>query len=166
MNRTLEFLARNAALLLAVGLAGLTELIFTVEWSFPTCGMPGYEAESAVYGFPFPYLQWGRVSSLEYVFVPPLYFANLAARTFVFFFVARLAIRKCLPDREGRASVAGVGLLLCIVFSMAQMALVWMGVRNPTSTLVRESWSSYSELRPVGLGTELEYDCSAMNPEP
>ncbi len=168
MDRIIGFLARRATLLAAVGLAGVSELLFTVEWSFPTCGSPGYEPESAVYGFPFPYVQWGRVSSLEDQFVPVLYLANVATWALAWFLVVWALMRLCIPAsaRSQRASVASIGVLLCVVFGAAQLLLVGAGIRNPTSTLTRFSWSSYAELRPVGVGTKPDYDCTPINDEP
>lgn len=168
MDRFAEFLTRHGVLLFAVGLAGASELLFTVEWSFPGCNDLQDGPASAVYGFPFPYLQWTRVSSLEFGFVPQLYLANLGTRTLAAFFVLRALIRRVHPESRAdtRLLMASAGIVLCGAFMLVQAALLCAGFRQPVAALWSTEWSSYTELRPVGLGTSLEYDCSAYDDGP
>ncbi len=145
--------------LLALGLAGFTELLITVEWSFPYCNDQQDGPASAVYGFPFPYLQWGGVSSLEFEFVPQLYALNLALQTALVFFLVRTVARRMWPTKE-RLPMAAVGLLFCAGFLLIKLLLISSGVRHPRASLTDGTWDSYTELRPVGLAASLEYYCT------
>jgi hypothetical protein len=69
-----------------LGLAALAtalwaDLLFAIGWTFEACApVPGtnYGFGEAGYGLPFPYMQWGGGSSLEYVWIPGIFATNLA----------------------------------------------------------------------------------------
>ncbi|MBV1857349.1 MAG: hypothetical protein KUG77_02980 [Nannocystaceae bacterium] len=165
MNRCKQLLVRYPVFWLAAGLAGVTELIFTVEWSFAGCSELEDGPFVAVYGFPFPYLRWGGASSFEYSFVPALYVANVVLRAVVWFFALRPLVRRLAPisAQARRSSISVAGGLLCAVFVIVNGLLLSVGVRNPVWSLRPSGWESYSELRPVGLGTSLPYLCTPLS---
>src|SRR6187399_2755691 len=72
-----SFPPKLAALALALGASSLLEVLCTVEWSYPYCSNQDSGPAFAVTGMPLPYMHYSGVSSLEYLFMPHVYAANL-----------------------------------------------------------------------------------------
>jgi hypothetical protein len=132
-----------------------------LEWSFPYCSNMDDGPEYAFYGFPFPYIQWGGVSSLEYFFHPLLYAADICAMALV------LAIPYFLiVDRRGkrvRRVAAFTGTAALVLMVGWRVFLIAVKAWNPTLHLTG-SYAPYSSLRPVGLSRDLHYDCEPLAP--
>ena len=71
------------SLMLAVAL----DFWVTAEWSAPGCA--DATDPHAFFGFPFAYMRWGGASSLEYVWMPWRYAANIAVVAALWFWLLR-----------------------------------------------------------------------------
>lgn len=139
---------RVAKLALAFGVACVLESFFTIEWSYPYCSNPDSGPAYPVMGMPMPYTVFGGVSSLEYIFMPHVYAANLLLLTAFVYPVSTWLVRSKL-----RAKVAGAAGLAGAGFAGVLLALgLGIGALIPVGSIADGGFMRYEELRPVALG--------------
>lgn len=143
-------------IVLSLVLAVALDFLVTVEWSAPGCANAA--DPFAFFGFPFPYMRWGGASSLEYVWMPWRYAANIAIMTLPLFWLLRWmpAGKARRPLLWGIAVAAGVSSLL------SALALsVFMVGALPARGMVHGAGGMES-LRPVAVrfAGARPYDCT------
>ena len=71
----------------AIFLAILLNSLIAIEWSHPYCNILDNGPAQAAFGFPFPYMQWTGVSSIEYTYMPSAYVLNILILSSSFFYL-------------------------------------------------------------------------------
>lgn len=142
--------------LAALALAGWTELLVTVNWTYPRCILADQEYGGfALLGTPFPYSQFGGISSLEYDWIPWIFALDLALLWAAWWLVLALAGR--LTKWRPPAWPIWTALLAVVVLK----ALAINAFMVNTVSQFRDGFGpiALSEIRPVGLGAH-GYDCT------
>lgn len=160
-NTPSNIVGRYAAMLITVGLVVWLEFSVTMEWSSPYCTSqedgPGY----AAFGMPFPYLQFGGASSLEYAFMPHIYLLNIIVLCALLFPVIRRALdrpAKNLYTRR-RVVIGWLGLVLLAVRTLLLVLTISIGFLQPTSS-IGDVHEPYTHFRPVGFClNDGHYEC-------
>lgn len=162
--KKLKSILRSPALLLALGLAGWFEAIFTIEWSFPYCSRQVDGPASAVFGMPLPYIRYSEVSSLEYFYMPSVFIINililfLIASPLVAWIVKKVASPEQVRRRRVM-SVAGIVLVISIIAWNA--FLVQSGFYKVAVVTIGDTpYGTYTQFRPIRFSFKnLHYDCT------
>ena len=148
-DRLRNFLPRHAALILALGVALVAEMVLTLEWSYPYCSNPDSGPAYAVTGMPLPYKTYSGFSSLVYIFMPHVYALNLLLLTAVAYPACRMLARRG-NVRAGALSVMGL-VFICLTVALLSFGLYlrWL---IPVDSVADGSFMRYQELRPVSFG--------------
>ena len=162
MNVAAKFLDRWSSFLLAFGVVMCLESLCTIEWSFPYCSSQEDGPAAAVFGMPFPYIQWSGVSSLEYDFIPLVYVLNVLALLALAWPLTRLLLRFFVERRNGIRIVLGtIGLAVALVVLAGIAFLIGVGVWQPTASIRLYRQDTYFDLRPLRFTiNDLHYECT------
>jgi uncharacterized membrane protein (GlpM family) len=157
-----KFLDRWSPLLLALGIVMCLEQLCTIEWSFPYCSSQEDGPAAAVFGLPFPYIQWGSVSSLEYDFMPLAYALNVLVLLALLGPLTGVLLRLLGRGRSRvPAALGAVGLALALVVLAAVADLIGIGAWRPTTFIGLYGQDTYFNLRPVRfMLNDLHYACT------
>jgi hypothetical protein len=157
-----KFLDRWSSFLLALGIVMCLEARYTIEWSFPSCSSQEDGPAAAVFGMPFPYFQWGSVSSLEYDFIPLVYALNVLALSALFWPLIRHLLRSFAGRRSGiRTALGASGLALALVVLVGISFLIGIGAWRPTAHMRLYGQDTYFDLRPLRFTlNDLHYECT------
>lgn len=115
-----------------------------------------------MFGLPFPYIQWGGVSSLEYDFMPLAYAFNILALLGLFWPLTRMLLRSFGGRWSGiRPALGAAGLVLALVVSAGVALLIDSGAWRPTAYISLYGQDMYFDLRPLRLTlNDLHYECT------
>ena len=162
MNVATKFLDRWSSFLLALGIVMCLEALCTIEWSFPSCSSQEDGPAAAVFGMPFPYIQWGGVSSLEYDFMPLVYALNVLALLALFWPSIRHLLGLFAERRSGiRTALGASGLALALVVSAGIVFLIGIGAWQPAAHVGLYGEDRYFDLRPLRFTlNDLHYECT------
>jgi hypothetical protein len=140
---------RYVALLLAAGVAAWVELFVTIEWTYPYCIKQDDGPAYAVFGMPFPYRQFGAVTSMQDVTTPHVYLLNAALLSLLLFPAVLWILASVGPDRKSAQRIAGVvGGFLLLSMASLQALTVYTGMQIPQASLSVYN-GGYWDLRPV-----------------
>ncbi|MFI4940184.1 MAG: hypothetical protein ACHP7O_07580 [Burkholderiales bacterium] len=143
----------------AICFAIILNSICTAEWSSPYCNVQDDGPSQAAFGFPFPYIAWGGVSSEEYLFMPTAYVFNIALLGIVFFFGVRAGLRSIAirgPAWYQAFSWFGFGLALLMLCLEAFTAFSGSSVFVKS---IGNEYNPYNSYRPVGVSIGRHYEC-------
>jgi hypothetical protein len=162
LNVATKFLDRWSSFLLAFGVVMCLESLCTIEWSFPYCSSQEDGPAAAVFGMPFPYIQWGGVSSLEYDFMPLVYALNVIALLALAWPLTGLLLRPFGERRSGiRIALGTIGLALALVVLASTAFLIGVGAWQPTASIRLDGQDTYFDLRPLRFTmNDLHYGCT------
>jgi hypothetical protein len=162
LNVAAKFLDRSSSLLLALGIVICLEALYTIEWSFPYCSSQEDGPAAAVFGMPFPYIQWGSVSSLEYDFMPLVWALNVLALLALAWPLTRLLLTSFGERRSGiRIALGTIGFAPALVVLAGIAILVGVGLWQPTASIRLYGQDTYFDLRPLRFTmNDLHYECT------
>jgi hypothetical protein len=157
-----RFLDRWCSFLLALGAAMCLEQLYTIEWTFPYCASQQDGPAAAVFGMPFPDIQWGGASSLEYDFMPLVYTLNVLALLVLVWPLTRLLLRSFGVRRSGiRTTLGAIGLAIALVMLAGIATLIGVGALRPTAAIRLYGQDTYFDLRPLRFRiNDLHYACT------
>jgi len=141
---------RAAEIVAAIGLAGWIEFLFTIEWSYPYCTQPEDGPAYSVLGFPLPYAEPSYASSLEFYFLPHVFFLNLLLISLLLFPLVRTlhrGIRHKATLRRWVVRVAGV-----LIVSLGLIRGLSFTFGHPVAS-IESAWLTYRDLRPIGFSS-------------
>jgi hypothetical protein len=159
-DRFERFVSRFSAPMLALGMAFLIEAMFTIEWSYPYCSNPDSGSAYSVTGMPLPDKVYGGVSSLEYLFMPHVYAANLLLLAAPLYLLYRLLLGRRQKISTHIQGVVGLASI-CVAVTLLSLSL-YARFLIPVGSIADGGFMRYQELRPVSFGLKpwLSNDCT------
>jgi hypothetical protein len=167
MDNFLAALNKYAPMVFSVLIAILFGHLFSLEWSRPICQSLS-ESDSSAFGFPFPYMKWSGVSSMEFNIMPHMYLVNVLILSMLVFFSIRKIFRKHLPVEKLplRMIVGGFSFAIVTIFFCANLFLLLDGTMfSSVQSIGDKTYGTYFEYRPVSLAIigDGGYDCKASD---
>jgi hypothetical protein len=162
-----KWLNQSSCLLLSLMMAILLQYFFSLEWSLPVCQNTAEWVDSAALGFPFPYMKWSGVSSMQYDVMVHIYAFNVLIITAVIFIFLRKIYAQVLPATKNKTHIAISFLsLLCLILVLVLSILLFQnqGLTSVMNIAHSENGAQYMDYRPVGWA--IQSDVSDYNCKP
>jgi hypothetical protein len=141
------------------------QYVLSLEWSLPICQNASEWVDSAALGFPFPYMKWSGVSSMQYDMMPHVYALNMLIIAAVIFLLMRKMYARVLPVAKNKTRIA-ISFLSLLFLALVLILSVWLFQTHtliPVMNIAQdEKGANYQDYRPIGWAIESDesdYNC-------
>jgi hypothetical protein len=163
--------SKATAFLWSLSIAVASGWFVSIEWTHPLCQNQSDGPVNAAYGFPFPFVQWPGVTSLEYDFMPHIYALNMTILVLALYPLVRIVTnqiaRITIAHRVNMIAGWSIGIVV-LCFEVLHISVFFRPVLSigsiyddrpyPATT---HGLSYYWSYRPVSITTEvLRYSCT------